>query len=57
MGKDNKVLADITNEVWQNPNAFEKFEVKLKTYKKPQDCSDLIVKKINNEIWQEQINV
>ena len=31
-----KDLADIANEVWQNPNnAFEKFKTKMKTYKKP----------------------
>ena len=28
----------------------------MKTYKKPHNCSDLLVKKCNKEIWQEQIN-
>ena len=37
--KINKDLADIANKVWQNPNAFEKFKTKLKTYKKLQNCS------------------
>ena len=54
--KINKDLADIANKVWQNPNAFEKFKTKMKTYKKPQNCSDLLVKKCNKEIWQEQMN-
>ena len=55
-GKINKDLADIANKVWQNPNAFEKFKTKTKTYKKPQNCSDLLVKKCNKEIWQERMN-
>ena len=54
--KINKDLADIANKVWQNPNAFEKFKTKMKTYKKPQNCSDLLVKKCNKEIWQERMN-
>ena len=29
----------------------------MKTYKKPQNCSGLLVKKCNKEIWQEQMNV
>ena len=28
----------------------------MKTYKKPQNCSDLLVKKCNKEIWQERMN-
>ena len=32
--KINTDLADIANKVWQNPNAFEKFKTKTKTYKK-----------------------
>ena len=40
--KINKDLADIANKVWQNTNSFEKFKTKLKTYKKPQNCSDLL---------------
>ena len=44
--KINKDLADIANKVWQNPNAFEKFKTKLKTYKKPQNCSWLTRKKM-----------
>ena len=28
----------------------------MKTYKKPQNCSDLFVKKSNKEIWQERMN-
>ena len=54
--KINKDLADIANKVWQNPNAFEKFKTKMKTYKKPQNCSDLLVEKYNKEIWQERMN-
>ena len=54
--KINKGLADIANKVWQNPNASEKFKTKLKTCKKPQSCSDLLVKKCNKEIWQERMN-
>ena len=33
--KINKDLADIVNKAWENPNAFEKFKTKMKTYKKP----------------------
>ena len=44
--KINKDLADIANKVWQNPNAFEKFKTKLKTYKKLQNCSWLTRKKM-----------
>ena len=54
--KINKDLADISNKVWQNPNAFEKFKTKMKTYKKPQNCSDLLVEKCSKEIWQERMN-
>ena len=53
---NDKDLADIANKVWQNPNAFEKFKTRMKTYKKPQNCSDLLVKKCKKEIWQEQMN-
>ena len=28
----------------------------MKTYKKPQNCSDLLVKKCNEQIWQERMN-
>ena len=35
---------------------FEKFKTKMKTYKKLQNCSDLLVKKCNKEIWQERMN-
>ena len=28
----------------------------MKTYKKVQNCSDLLVKKCNKEIWQERMN-
>ena len=28
----------------------------MKTYKKPQNCSDLLLKKCNKEIWQERMN-
>ena len=54
--KINKYLANIANKVWQNSNAFEKFKIKMKTYKKPLNCPDLLVQKCNNEIWQERMN-
>ena len=44
--KINKDLTYIPNKVWQNPNAFEKFKTKLKTYKKLQNCSWLTRKKM-----------
>ena len=44
--KINKNLTYIPNKIWQNPNAFEKFKTKLKTYKKPQNCSWLTRKKM-----------
>ena len=48
-GKNNKDLADLKN-------VSEKFRTKMKTYKKPKNCSDLLVKKCNKEIWQERMN-
>ena len=42
--KVNKALAD---KVWQKPNAFKKFKTKIKTYKRLQNCSDLLVKKFS----------
>ena len=41
-----KVNKDTVNKVWLNPNVFEKFETKIKTYKKLQNCSNLLVKKM-----------
>ena len=35
---------------------LKEFKAKMKTYKKPQNCSDLLVKKCNKEIWQERMN-
>ena len=28
----------------------------MKRYKKPQNCSDLLMKKCNKEIWQKRMN-
>ena len=28
----------------------------MKTYKKPQNCSNVLVKKCNKEIWRERMN-
>ena len=33
-----------------------KILTEMETYKKPQNCSDLLVKKCNKEIWQERMN-
>ena len=54
--KINKNLTYIANKVWQNPNAFEIFKTKIKTYKTPQNYSDLLVKEWNKEIWQKRMN-
>ena len=35
---------------------LKKFKAKMKTYEKPQNCSDFPVKKCNKEIWQERMN-
>ena len=35
---------------------LKEFKTKMTTYKKPQNCSDLLVKKCNKEIWQERMN-
>ena len=51
-----KDQAEIVDMVWQNPNAFEKFRAKIKTYNKPQDFSDLLVIKCNKEIWKKRMN-
>ena len=56
MIKINKDLADIVQKGWQNPTVFEKLKTKMKTYNKTQNCSDLLVKKSNKDIWQERMN-
>ena len=36
--------------------SLKEFKTKIKTYKIPQNCSDLLVKKCNKDIWQERMN-
>lgn len=43
-------MAKIVNKVWQEPNAFAKFENKIKNYDEAQSCTDLIFKKYNKVI-------
>ena len=40
----------------QNPNPFQKFKTKVKTYEKTQNCSDFLVKKCTKEIFQKGLN-
>lgn len=43
-------MAKIINKVCQEPNAFAKFENKIKNYEEAQSCTDLIFKKYNQVI-------
>ena len=54
--KLNKDLVDIVNKALQNPNPFQKFKIKVKTYKKTQNCSDFLVKKCTKKIFQKGLN-
>ena len=45
-------LANIYETLWQNPQSYEKMEHKMKIYARPENCSSVLVKKCNKEIWQ-----
>ena len=47
-----QTLANILKTVWQNPQSYEKMKDKMKIYARPENCSSLVVKKCNKEIWQ-----
>ena len=47
-----QTLANILEIVWQNPQSYEKMKDKMKIYARPENCSGLVVKKCNKEIWQ-----
>ena len=47
-----QTLANILEAVWQNPQSYEKMKDKMKIYPRPENCSSLVVKKCNKEIWQ-----
>ena len=47
-----QTLANILEIVWQNPQSYEKMKDKMKIYARPENCSSLVVKKCNKEIWQ-----
>ena len=47
-----QTLANILETVWQNPQSYEKMKDKMKIYPRPENCSSLVVKKCNKEIWQ-----
>ena len=50
-----ETLANILETVWQNPQSYEKMEGKMKIYSRPENCSSLVVKKFNKEIWQKNL--
>ena len=50
-----QTLANIFETVWQNPQSCEKMKGKRKIYSRPENCSSLVVKKFNKEIWQEKL--
>ena len=41
-----ETLANILETVWQNPQSYEKMKGKMKIYSRPENCSSLVVKKI-----------
>ena len=47
-----QTLANILETVWQNPQSYEKMKKKMKIYARPENCSTLVVKKCNKDIWQ-----
>ena len=47
-----QTLANILEAFWQNPQFYEKMKDKMKIYARPENCSSLVVKKCNKDIWQ-----
>ena len=47
-----QTLANIPETVWQSPQSYEKMKDKMKIYARSENCSSLVVKKCNKEIWQ-----
>ena len=47
-----QTLVNILETVWQNPQSYEKLEDKMKIYARPENCSNLVVKKYNKKNWQ-----
>ena len=47
-----QTLANILETVCQNPQSYEEMKDKMKIYARPENCSKLVVKKCNKDIWQ-----
>ena len=47
-----QTLENILETVWENPQSYEKMKDELNIYARPENCSSLVVKKCNKEIWQ-----
>ena len=47
-----QILANILETVWQNPQFHERIKHEIKIYPMLENCSSLVVKKCNKEIWQ-----
>ena len=43
-------------KVWLNPNSFAKFKLEMEIFKLSQSSADLLVKKCNEEIWQDRVS-
>ena len=47
-----QTLTNILETVCQSPQSYETIKDKMKIYDRPENCSSLVVKKCNKEIWQ-----
>ena len=47
-----QTLANILETVCQNPQSYEEMKDKMEIYARPENCSKLVVKKCNKDIWQ-----
>ena len=50
-----QTLANILETVCQNPQSYEEMKDKMKIYARPENCSKLVVKKCNKDIWQARL--
>ena len=48
-------LAEIVNQLWQQPLQIEKMKDKIPQYNRPKNCQSLIVKKCNPEVWSNHL--
>ena len=48
-------LAEIVNQLWQQPLPLEKMKDNTPQYNRPENCQSLIVKKFNPEVWSNHL--